>query len=63
MYVRLLLRLFEIPKAVNYSSEEMTAEPEPVSFYVAGAPPNEFHDTVEEVRRSLLCEERLFSVC
>ena len=41
-----------VPKAVNYSSEEMPAEPEPVSFYVAGAPPNEFHDTAEEVRRS-----------
>ena len=40
-----------VPKAVNYSSEEMPAEPEPVSFYVAGAPPNEFHDTAEEVRR------------
>ena len=52
-----------VPKAVNYSSEEMPAEPEPVSFYVAGAPPNEFHDTAEEVRRSFLCEERLFSVC
>ena len=53
----------KVPKAVNYSSEEMPAEPEPVSFYVAGAPPNEFHDTAEEVRRSFLCEERLFSVC
>ena len=53
----------KVPKAVNYSSEEMPAEPEPVSFYVAGAPPNEFHDAAEEVRRSFLCEERLFSVC
>ena len=53
----------KVPKAVNYSSEEMPAEPEPVSFYVAGAPPNEFHDTAKEVRRSCLCEERLFSVC
>ena len=53
----------KVPKAVNYSSEEMPAEPEPVSFYVAGAPPNEFQDAAEEVRRSFLCEERLFSVC
>ena len=53
----------KVPKAVNYSSEEMPVEPEPVSFYVAGAPPNEFHDAAEEVRRSFLCEERLFSVC
>ena len=53
----------KVPKAVNYSSEEMPAEPEPVSFYVAGAPPNEFHDTAEEVRRSLLCEENVCFRC
>ena len=63
MHVLCYSGCLRVPKAVNYSSEEMPAEPEPVSFYVAGAPPNDFHDTAEEVRRSFLCEERLFSVC
>eukprot|EP00435_Cladocopium_sp_Y103_P064779 s194_g26.t1 len=58
---------FKEPKQTHFSDSEAT-EPAPVTFYVEGSPEgeaarDESSDTAEEVHKSLLVEERLFSAC
>ena len=58
---------FKEPKQVHFSDSK--AEPTPVTYYVESSPKGEVSlrcessDTAEEVHKSLLVEERLFSAC
>ena len=58
---------FEGPKQVSFADSEAT-EPAPVSYYGVSSQESEetrdeSSDTAEEVHKSLLVEEGLFSVC
>jgi len=58
---------FKEPKHVSFADSEAT-EPAPVSYYGVSSQESEetcdeSSDTAEEVHKSLLVEERLFSAC
>ena len=58
---------FKEPKQVGFADSEAT-EPAPVSYYGVGPQESEVtcdesSDIAEEVHKSLLVEERLFSAC
>ena len=58
---------FKEPKQVSFADSEAN-EPAPVSYYGVGSQQSEVtrdesSDTAEEVHKSLLVEERLFSAC
>ena len=55
------------PKQVSFADSE-AAKPAPVSYYgvssqEGGETRDESYDTAEEIHKSLLVEERLFSAC
>ena len=67
MYAMIYDGAFEEPKQVSFADSEAT-EPAPVSYYGVSSPESEetrdeSSDTAEEVHKSLLVGERLFSAC